>query len=696
MGYIVVEDFRVGLDARRDPAVGLPGSLVEAENVVITSGGDCERAKKFVSKYQLDPGKTFGMHATAKHLYVFGSEFSPSVPSGVTYQRLEHPDGLAMTKVLSHKSFDGLPYVVAQFSDGSIVHFYNGEIVDDWIAGVVRPGMQSNDGIAQHLAALIDGHNGLQASTSGNVITIVGKPGVAFDIRAEAEDGGSVDDQTIEVETTIPAIAGVNGVAARGGFTIISGTSNPGVSRISSVKVDGVEILNDPVDWSISHSAMAINVASQIEVYDSVPEYGAIPNETPGRVTVVAGATGASENGKPVTIVVGGDVNVGSVQNMTGGVDEVVGQSQVSTVTIGGTFDPGDKFTVFIDDRPFGYVDQPDPIGTAVFTYRSKMYAVGGSLLNFSAVDNCTIWNRSTKVSEEVPGAGRVNMANQDAGSEDLIGLGIYNDSLAVMSRNAAQIEFVDADPTANQLLQTLSNTGTPAPKSIVSYGNSDTYYLDDNGIRSLRARDATNIAFASDIGSPIDPVLAAHLKTLTDEQIGNACGMISENGRYWLALGNRIYIFSYFPSAKISAWSYLSLDFEVTEMDIYKRKIYARAGDTIYVYGGDDGNTYPDAGEMVSRVRLPYLTAGKPATNKKWEAIDASMQGTWTVRVLLDPNNEGVSTAPLTIGGNTFGYGSIGIEAESTHAAPLFVCDSAGYAKISSVVLHHNLRDAD
>src|SRR3546814_6364942 len=55
------------------------------------------------------------------------------------------------------------------------------------------------------------------------------------------------------------------------------------------------------------------------------------------------------------------------------------------------------------------------------------------------------------------------------------------------------------------------------------------------------------------------DPLVVAQLMTLTDAQKSAACGIIAESGRLWMAIGTRIYVFSYFPGAKISAWSYYS-----------------------------------------------------------------------------------------------------------------------------------------
>ena len=90
MAYVFVEDFKSGLDRRKEQVNGTPGSVWELINAHITRGGAIERRKKFVESHAL-PSGTLGLHAIGGALYVFGSGSTPgSIPAGVTYQRLQH------------------------------------------------------------------------------------------------------------------------------------------------------------------------------------------------------------------------------------------------------------------------------------------------------------------------------------------------------------------------------------------------------------------------------------------------------------------------------------------------------------------------------------------------------------------------------------------------------------------------------
>lgn len=152
MAYAVANDFRIGVDRRRQRVDGAPGSLWACSNGHITKGGDIEKRKKLVGKYILPLGHTFGMKGVGSSLYVFGSEDSTSfeVPIGVTYQRLQHPTAAStpMKAILDAIAFLGKVYVIVEFLDGSIHHYWDGVNVTDWNGGPNNPVAKGRFGIA--------------------------------------------------------------------------------------------------------------------------------------------------------------------------------------------------------------------------------------------------------------------------------------------------------------------------------------------------------------------------------------------------------------------------------------------------------------------------------------------------------------------------------------------------------------------
>lgn len=565
------------MDRRKSRVAGVPGSLWLLKNAVIGRGGEIERAKKFVSKYSLPVG-TFGLGMINGTPYVFGSAADPGVPAGVTYQRLQHPDGVtAMTKVLSRDLSQGKLYVVAKYTDDTVHHFYDGQWVRDWDAGRVRAWMVNNDGIATHLAGLInDTGTNFTAVAAANVIRVTDKRfNNNFAVTLTAANGGTIDNQTLTSSVVQAAASGV---------------------------------------------------------------------------------------------------------------------SKVVDITVAGTFDPGDMFSIQLDtgsvQEYFGYAGTPDPVGTMAIAFRSKMYSPGGSLLNFSGINRPDVWQRDHKT---VPGAGFVNVATQDGGSDVITGVEMFEGSMAVFSKNAAQIWNMSDDPSANVLLQNLRNTGTRSPRSVKSLGSLDVFYLACSGIRSLKARSGTNTAYSSDVGSAIDPFVQEHLATLTETQISEAVAEIEpRDERYWLALGDRLYALSVFPSAEVLAWSYVEPGFTVTDMARSVDQFFVRAGDTIYLYGGDTGTTFPEADEQNVRADLHFLTAQSPGTEKRWKALSMGCLGTWTVKVLLDPSDDDLVTGAGEIVNTNYQMRLFELTGVSSHIGFRFECNAAGDARISNLLVKY------
>jgi len=700
MSYLSISDFKSGVDRRRPIFAGEPGSLWEGINCHLSRGGDAEKRKAFVSTYTL-PSGTFGMAATNAALYVFGSAVDPGVPSGVTYQRLQHPDTTpTMTAILSVELFDGLLYVIAEYDNDDIIHFYDGAVVADWLNGIVRSAMTDNAGIAAHLEDLIDNDTAYTSSVASNVITVTAAvAGTAFTMTATAENvTGGTDDQTATVANTVANVPGVAEVLSTVTFAITGGTNSTGVNTVNSIKISGIEVLNVAVDWVTSNAVTAANVATQINTYNSTPEYTATSSGDNVTISAAAG-TGDGPNGFTVVIDPNGDVRIDAGgagvsvnKTMTGGVDAVAGQAQVNTITIGGTFEVGDRFTVIIDDKRFGADGNPRTRGTFAHTQENKVWSPVGSLVNFSGVSLPAGWN-----SVDDAGAGSINAATHAAGSAEVTGLENYQGKLAIFAERTVQIWTVDEDDDLNAINQTLKNTGTRAQKSVIAFSDSDVFYLDGTGIRSLRARDSSNAAMVAGVGALIDSYVVQYLRTLTDAQIEAAVAAIEpEDGRFWLAVGTKIFVFSYFPETKISGWTWYEPGFQITELAIYQNRIYARSGNTIYLYGGAANASY-DAGTVAQgkvTVWVPFLSASKDGTYKNIQDVDIAASNTWDMVILTDPNDTDRETDIGAMPGVTYGLDDTGVVGSVCHFSPKLTCQQDGAAVLSKVTIYFDGED--
>lgn len=406
-----------------------------------------------------------------------------------------------------------------------------------------------------------------------------------------------------------------------------------------------------------------------------------------GSVITITGRTNNDTFTVTATATDGGSVNDQSVV-VTTTQAATVSLPQITTITLGGTFDPGDRFSFTIGDNVYGASPVTDEQASTILTHKNKMYAGAGTNLFFSVVANAALWRDNTVGSEANTGAGVIDMAAQSANDEAITGLGQYQGSLAIFSRNSTQIWSMDPNPGANVQLQVLDNTGTRSPKTIRSFGDLDLFYLSDSGYRSMRARDSSNAASVTDVGTPIDDIVLAHMQTLTDAQIEQADAIIEpRDGRYMSALDDTEYVFSFFSTSKISAWSTYKPGFVISDYAVLNGRVYARSGDSIYLLGGDDNDQYTEQ-EVI--VEMPYLDARTIGTWKKWTGLDVILTGTWDVYVNTNPNRPDVWVKTATLYKSSVSQMNLAMQQFSPVLKMKFVHQGNEYACLSKIVVHY------
>ena len=326
--------------------------------------------------------------------------------------------------------------------------------------------------------------------------------------------------------------------------------------------------------------------------------------------------------------------------------------------------------------------------GYYVRTYGTKMYAVLGKYIYFSCVGNPQFW---TNVDPHV-GAGFINLSTQDSGGEALVSLEIYYDKLSIFSSEASQLWSMDTDPLQNVLDQVLRGAGTITPQGSLQYGSGDVLYLSQTGIRSIKARDASNSGAVSDIGSPVDFEIQNIYNARGKAYFAAARALLEPIvGRFWMIFNDQIFVLSYFPGPKITAWSRYTLPFNVDYAAACGGHIFLRSGNALYAYGGSDGNTY-DA--TVAEVRLPYHDMSKPGNNKIFEALDMTVQGSWRVANSFDFNNPDVEETLGMFTTPTWRTGRASFTGDSSHFSLRFYTTDTGPALLSNAAVHYKLAD--
>jgi hypothetical protein len=337
-----------------------------------------------------------------------------------------------------------------------------------------------------------------------------------------------------------------------------------------------------------------------------------------------------------------------------------------------GEFADGDIYQFYDGKRVTNYGTNTAVVpGSPVRTFGRKLYYLTGPNLIYSNLADPTNFDADSGTTEGDTstglGAGFNDLSEEDYGSEDLVAIGRYQNYLAIFSDRTVQIRYMDPDPALSKQIQALHNTGTISPRSVTEFGDTDLFYLDASGLRSLKARDASNAAVSTDIGSAIDVLLTDFVAKSSAADVRNAIGVIEpRDGRFWLAIGDTIFVFSYFPAAKVSAWTIYKPGFKMDEIIVFKRRVYLRSGDQVYVYGGLGAELQYDDTEAVAW--LPYLDGDRPTETKTLQGIDAAVRGNWRIDIGMDPANLAASDKIGEITETTFMANRIPGSHQATH----------------------------
>jgi hypothetical protein len=486
-----------------------------------------------------------------------------------------------MTKLICAENYGGNIYVIAEFDNTSIFHFFNGQAINDWQT-IALSG--DNASVATYFASRIRSDGYYSSISSGADIYInFTEVNVSWTVTASTINGGAVGDQTLTVTTTA--------------------------------------------------------------------------------------ATSTT--------------------------------AQVTKVSIGGTYEPQDLLTVNISGVDYTISAGSAAIGRYVRTHQYKMYSTAGSLLFFSETD--TNGGAGSFSLDTLQGSGFINMTNQDSGSESLTSLEVYQGKLAIFSKTAVQVWTMNADPRQNSIGQIINNVGTYAPKSVKSLGNIDTFFLSASGIRSLKARDASNSAVVADVGTPIDSTILSDMRALTQTAREAAVGLIEPaEGRYWLSVGTRIYVYSYFPTPNIMAWSVYeptdmtkspgSQAFSPEDMVSLNQRVYIRANDTLYAYGSYNGNTYDTSAASIT---FPFMDAGKPAHTKTLHGLDCACEGTWGVYIGMDATQPTDRPYQGALVNSSYSLAKFPATGVGTHIGVKMTNSTAEYARIGNFAAHFEINDA-
>lgn len=366
-----------------------------------------------------------------------------------------------------------------------------------------------------------------------------------------------------------------------------------------------------------------------------------------------------------------------------------------------------------------------DPLGSPVDTVLTEnQFRAFSKVLKQKnyIVEGDTVFASALGDPSDMSGTGSwvTDLKNQGPEIGDAVAIGDYFGQLVIFGKRGIMFWSVDPDPDLNQYLRAIDGS-TFAPRSVIPYGSGDILYLSRNGIRSLQARDSSNFAQVSDIGSPIDLLIRKDLEVDEDDEDlipgtttfrNNArfyelatATVLRETGQFMLALKDSVYVLSRFTGAGVQAWSTYDLPRPVNpggdngEIKAQWVADWCEVGDTImmrnfadefYLLGGADGTVY-DNSEV--EVVLPFMDMGRPGHVKNFTGFDAVCSGSWKVEFSTfdpGPGQEIEWQGLAEVCGSTRADGRIDLNVSGTQIALRLTTVDAFDATISELLIHY------
>jgi len=245
MKYLAIQNFKYGLDSRKDELTSQPGTLQTLENAFVNQGGEVEKREAFeafadVSVLDSNENQgTFGLQEVSTGLLVFGSAYTDGVtepyitaPTGVTYQQLVHPEVVQgvtyddtrhrITAVTCSAQFGDKAWVVATYTSGDSYVFYDGSPVMQFVNGEVLVGLTSNVELAAQLAGQLTDLTGWQVTLVNNYVELKSPTNISFALTQSV----TTDDGTLVVSQIDDGQSASAGESATATFIVTSSTAD--------------------------------------------------------------------------------------------------------------------------------------------------------------------------------------------------------------------------------------------------------------------------------------------------------------------------------------------------------------------------------------------------------------------------------------------------------------------------------------
>lgn len=274
--------------------------------------------------------------------------------------------------------------------------------------------------------------------------------------------------------------------------------------------------------------------------------------------------------------------------------------------------------------------------------------------------------------------------------------LGLYNELLAVANSDSIQTWFVDPDPQNMSISEIVENTGT------TFYGSGDNvsgdlYYLGQAGFESLSTLSLTNNLADIDVGSPIDSIVQPIIGDPANLRVHSA--FYQGGGQYWCVIervaedDSIVFVYTFSRTAKVSAWSYYTFDFRISDIAELAGNLYLRSGNSVYLV---DPTAFQDDGVDIEVVfEMPFQDFKKPGQRKHVHGLDIVQEGSGSLSIAYDARNPNLRGPEVVAAGDSRAGGMLNYELNITECAPRITHNANEAWELEMLELYYDLEGA-
>lgn len=666
----VISRQKTGINRTVHPANAIEGTLLVCHNAHLTSGGEIEKRKAW-QQFATLPAGCVGFKSLGRRITTFGTGARPvSLSAQIRYQRLT-PVGTPGTleKVNGAALFGGKIYCIARFSSGAVQHFYDGVAVPYWLDNQ-ETGDDTMDAVVATLASRIDQTAAYFATAAGTTLEVTGSSDFSYEANVYNGEGAIVSSLDQAYVAPVPETPATGSVR-------IDGSSG----NVTSITVDGLDILGATITSPGSATAHATAVAAQIEAYSSWSATAI------GDVVVLTAPPGSGSSTNGDVVAATGSVTFGDITNMLGGADAVPAVPKIVSFDFVGDFEAEATYQIILGGTDFSKLGTSGAASDFVVAYKNKVWVAVGEYLHFSAINDALEW-RPFIVGEEgnedmSPGAGFLRITDEAGEAGFIRGLAPFGEFLGVFAENAIAFLTVDPDPdNTYRVGEIIPSTGTRFGNALLAQGAQDVLYLSDRGPESLRLRAQVQAPSVQGVGAPVAPLFRDALAGVGESFLDTVQSAMDSDGRVIWVVGSQAFVLSEFQEAGIQAWSTYSLPAVASGIVRVQGQVYVLAAGTIYRLGP----TYDDSPvEIVSF----FTDRGDQRKQTSYSTVVYSVEGVWRFDALTNPHN---FSNRVRLGQSYEAQSGMDgvhqVDFTAGQCALRLTCETAGYAKVHKVAL--------